>query len=749
MPTLHKRIVSLTAAVAASLSVLLAGAPVRGSEEFTSIPLELSAADLTGLRLQEGVIGVTSDALQHRLVGDGATYGVATWPTQVLPIDTSRVSAVAAGASELELRISDDGENWSGWSDAQRVLTQGARFAQLRATVTEGNVLQSPELRLSSDGPSEGYQRAAQVTNPTVRVWATREGLVGGRTANGHRIVERDKFVALPSRKGLATLNGREYQVKLAYKGKTATAPVWDVGPWNSKDDYWNPSADREMFKDLPRFVPQAWAAFNDGHNGGRDMNGRWITFPASIDIADGTFWDELGMSNSDWVDVTFLWINAASPAPLASYPRVLPKPAPGGAATTPTPTAVPEPPAGQRWYFAEGSTQDPFQTWLLLQNPGTEHANVTLTYMLGSGRTQVQTLRLAPTSRQSVFANQVVSNAEFSTRIDSDKPIVAERAMYFRKDGHVSSGVMKPEKRWCFGLGNTTNDTDTWILVQNPGTVNANVVVSFLLEGGGSKRQPMDVPAQSRRSLMTNLVTPNAAFGICVDSEQPVVAERATYGPGGGGDGSTGASVPAANWFFAEGSTRGGASTQLGLANPSTEAASVEISFLLEGGSQKQRTVQVPPMGMVRVNAAETAPDAAFGVSITSTKPIVAERSMSFGPSGAGSHSSIGSSVSAKTWYLAEGSTASPFQEYLAIANPGTAIASVNVDFMRAEGSVVTRTFPVQPRSRATIDANAVIPNEAVSVRVRSDQPVVAERSMYWNDFLGGSGALGVPWDR
>jgi hypothetical protein len=103
-------------------------------------------------------------------------------------------------------------------------------------------------------------------------------------------------------------------------------APVWDIGPWNTKDDYWND--DREAFDELPRWTPQAEAAFFQNHNAGRDGSGRWISFPTSIDLADGTYLDDLGMGDSDWVDVTFLWVSAPSPAARAT-PRVTPRPAP------------------------------------------------------------------------------------------------------------------------------------------------------------------------------------------------------------------------------------------------------------------------------------------------------------------------------------------------------------------------------------------------------------------------------------
>ena len=76
------------------------------------------------------------------------------------------------------------------------------------------------------------------------------------------------------------------------------TAPVLDIGPWNRDDAWWEAGAARGQFQDLPRFVPQVWAAYENGYNGGRDAIGRYVTFPAMIDLADGVYAD-LGMQAS------------------------------------------------------------------------------------------------------------------------------------------------------------------------------------------------------------------------------------------------------------------------------------------------------------------------------------------------------------------------------------------------------------------------------------------------------------------
>lgn len=154
--------------------------------------------------------------------------------------------------------------------------------------------------------------RAEQVEGSTASfsstVFTTREGLVGRRTANGHVIVKRDWFAALPSKLGLADRGSGDRSVKVCSDntGRCVFLPVWDVGPWNTNDDYWN--SRRRMWKDLPRGKPEAQAARSDGYHGGKDEFGRRVLNPAGIDLADGAFWDGLGLTANSWVDVTFLW---------------------------------------------------------------------------------------------------------------------------------------------------------------------------------------------------------------------------------------------------------------------------------------------------------------------------------------------------------------------------------------------------------------------------------------------------------
>ncbi|REG22632.1 hypothetical protein ATI61_119164 [Archangium gephyra] len=303
---------------------------LRGTAGALGWTEELGTGEGTGelVRTQEGLVYEPYNVMR-RSEGLRTLTGLYTFPARRLeqPVDTVRPlirARRAFGTSvEVDVRVRSASGGWSEWStssagEAVRLPWAGSevqvRLALLADEQGHGPVVHEVKLEGTLEG---GTTESVQSLTPlTYRVYATREGLVGGTTANGHVIKSYDRFVALPSRRALATNGGTEYQVRVCYSvtGKCTTTSVWDVGPWNTKDDYWNPSSVREMWKDLPQGKPEAQAAYQDGYNGGYDQFGRRPANPAGIDIADGTFWTDLGMSNNDWVNVTYLWTSGGAP---------------------------------------------------------------------------------------------------------------------------------------------------------------------------------------------------------------------------------------------------------------------------------------------------------------------------------------------------------------------------------------------------------------------------------------------------
>jgi hypothetical protein len=126
----------------------------------------------------------------------------------------------------------------------------------------------------------------------------------------------------------------------------------------------------------------------------------------------------------------------------------------------------------------------------------------------------------------------------------------------------------------------------------------------------------------------------------------------------------------------------------------------------------------------------------------VDSTLPIVADRSMYFGSPDIGTrlfeggHDSPGASVPTTQWNFAEGASGSFFDTFFLIGNPGTRRAIVVFKYQLPGGGTVTTTHAVEPFSRLTINAatdSPLLASTAFSLAMVSDEPIIAERSMYW----------------
>jgi hypothetical protein len=119
------------------------------------------------------------------------------------------------------------------------------------------------------------------------------------------------------------------------------------------------------------------------------------------------------------------------------------------------------------QWKFAEGSVFPGIHEYVLVVNPGDSTARVRATYLLGPGEgTHTATYEVLPRQRISIYVNNELSArgspSQVALELSSDRPVVAERAMYFDmgrggsgrepiRGGHVSLGVQQAASEWFF----------------------------------------------------------------------------------------------------------------------------------------------------------------------------------------------------------------------------------------------------------------------------------------------------------
>jgi hypothetical protein len=296
---------------------------------------------------------------------------------------------------------------------------------------------------------------------------------------------------------------------------------------------------------------------------------------------------------------------------------------------------------------------------------------------------------------------------------------------------------------------------------------------VSFLLQSDTPVTpvvKTLSLPPHSRTTLDAGTVAGvvGRSFGISVDGNLPIVAERATYFGTTplrlweGGDGSPGATERSQSWLFAEGATGTFFDTFFVIANFDTVAHDVTFTFLRDDGVTITKVKTVGPQSRYTMPVDTEDPglaNATFSTTITGGPGIVAEREMYWSSAGpwVDSHSVFGVNAPGLKWGFAEGRAGTggglDFHSYILIGNPSTTPADVKVTYLRNSRPPIAKAYVVPPTSRFTVDVSetAGLPNESFGAIVETTNgvPIFVERSMYWSPggtiFGGGLATTGT----
>jgi len=316
------------------------------------------------------------------------------------------------------------------------------------------------------------------------------------------------------------------------------------------------------------------------------------------------------------------------------------------------------------------------------------------------------------------------------------------------RNWAHDSMGTAISAQEWYLAEGCTGPGFETWVLVQNPNDVGARLNITYMTPDGPVAGPSEELPPNSRKTYNVAAHVPNTwEVSTKVQSDKPVVAERAEYGNNRAwAHDSIGTSETAHEWYLAEGCSAGGFETWILVQNPNDSAAHVNIAYLTPEGPVRGPSEVLLPNSRKTYNVAAHVPDNwEVSTKVTSDHPIVAERA-EYGNSRAWAHDSIGTSKTSQQWYLAEGSTGPGFETWVLVENPNGEVAEVSVTYMTALGPVQGPKDIVLPYSRKTYNAAVHVPGEwEVSTKVESDIPIVAERAVYGNNRVWAHDSVGA----
>lgn len=410
-------------------------------------------------------------------------------------------------------------------------------------------------------------------------------------------------------------------------------------------------------------------------------------------------------------------------------------------------------------YYLAEGATGPFFDLDILIANPSNVAAPVTVTFLKDDATTVVQNLTVNPLSRLTIEVDDIpgLEATAVSTVVKSNNgvPLAVERTMFWDSmsyGSHTGSAVDGPQTQWLFAEG-SQGFFDTYVLLANASTTPANVKVTFLREFGGPVVRDVTVLPTSRLNVFAGDIPEleDRSFSIVVDSNIPIIAERAMYFGTRlfeGGHESAGVSAPAANWFFAEGATGSYFDTYVLVGNPNSTTANVTFTFLTDTGLTVTRVFPIAGNSRLTVNVEEqdaALASAAVSTTVSSDQPVIAERAMYWAGTALNwfeAHNSFGATGTGLKWGLAEGrvGTDRSFETYLLLANANTTqAASVQITFLRTTGAPVVKTYTVNPTTRLNVYVNGEVPellNESFGaiIEVTNGVGISVERALYSN---------------
>jgi hypothetical protein len=213
------------------------------------------------------------------------------------------------------------------------------------------------------------------------------------------------------------------------------------------------------------------------------------------------------------------------------------------------------------QWFFAEGATGPFFDLFILVGNPQPTDAHITATFLFDDGTTCSLPATVGAQSRYNIWVDVTVidgcprslADAAVSTTITADRPVVAERTMWWPgvswAEAHNAAGATTTGIQWALAGGEQggPRGRETYILIANASASAGTARVTLYFEDGTSLQKDVALMPNSRANVAVGADFGPAVlgkrFGAVIESlpvaGQPgpaqIVVERAMYANGPG----------------------------------------------------------------------------------------------------------------------------------------------------------------------------------------------------------------------
>ncbi|MBU1944348.1 MAG: hypothetical protein KKE36_11830 [Actinobacteria bacterium] len=416
--------------------------------------------------------------------------------------------------------------------------------------------------------------------------------------------------------------------------------------------------------------------------------------------------------------------------------------------------------PGSNAWYLPEGSTRWGFTTYVAISNPNPDPVDVEVTYMTEAGPVQGPPVHIEGLSRTTLYPETTVGSCDFSTRITSDAPVVADRTMMWTGPGapgpeyHASVGVTSPAKTWYMPEGSSRWGFETWLLIQNPNESTVTCTVTYMIQGEGPAVRYHAVDANSRASFSMENDIGQKDASIKVECEKPVIPERAMYRNNRReGHDSIGTTGPSPTFYLAEGTTGWGFTTYVLVQNPQNTAADVTLTYMTGSGPVSMPSFSMPPQSRHTVRVNDQLPGTDLSTRVEANVPIIAERAMYWdNGTGEACHDSVGTAGPSKAFCFGDGASTLDAETWTCVQNLSDDEVEIRISYLGGfvEPGPVTFTDTMPANSRKTYNMADKLNPEGMytaGVKVECLTPgaeIMAERAMYFNGRGAGTVTIG-----
>jgi Divergent InlB B-repeat domain len=311
--------------------------------------------------------------------------------------------------------------------------------------------------------------------------------------------------------------------------------------------------------------------------------------------------------------------------------------------------------------------------------------------------------------------------------------------------DPNIPDAATQPSSVIYLAEGSTAWGFDCYISIENPNNEEVTAEITYMTNSGPRTRPDMKLPALSRTTLNPRNDLGNEDFSTRVKckEEKLIAADRTMSWTGKDVSGapykspegscSSGVSCPAKEWYLPEGCSAFRFETWLLIQNPNSSEAYVDVTYMIEGEGPVTVRKNVPANSRATFNMEKDIGQKNASIKVKSEVPVIPERAQYRNNRREGADS-IGTTVPLNDFFLAEGSTAWGFTEWVLVQNPNNEAVEVTLTYMTPEGPKPQAPFTMPANSRKTIKVNDQVSNSDLSTKVHGSKPIIAERAMYWN---------------